>query len=384
MSFKEKNTKYNAFKNSNKNVVKYTLDSKHREKLSEFENTNIKLHKEKRKLNNLIKELNDINELPTTNYTNEIIEKKAKLKTEIEDLTLEINKINNNFYELNYFDNTIDLLLEYYNEPNIQNNDKKVITMNCLFNKNLQLNNTDKSKLYDKYMKIVHNQDVKKHRIILNINICNNCNVEKIIHLTEGNMICPSCGESEFILLDSDKPNFKDSVIENKTCAYKRINHLSEILNQFQAKESTDIDEDIYKTIKNELKIQRIYDYKTLDHKNMKKILKKLKLNKYYEHIHHIINHLNGIPPPCMTRIQEDKIKKIFKDIQKPFNVYRPKYRKNFLNYNYIIHKICELLEYDEFLPFFPLLKSRDKLEEQDHVWEKICNYNKYQFIPSI
>jgi hypothetical protein len=49
-----------------------------------------------------------------------------------------------------------------------------------------------------------------------------------------------------------------------------------------------------------------------------------------------------------------------------------------------VIHKICELSEYDEFLPFFPLLKSRINLEEQDLVWEQICKYKNYQFIPSI
>ena len=74
----------------------------------------------------------------------------------------------------------------------------------------------------------------------------------------------------------------------------------------------------------------------------------------------------------------------MFKEIQKPFQLYRPKKRKNFLNYNYIIHKICELLEYDEFLLFFPLLKSRINLEEQDLVWEQICKYKNYEFIPSI
>ena len=116
----------------------------------------------------------------------------------------------------------------------------------------------------------------------------------------------------------------------------------------------------------------------------MKKILKKLKLNKYYEHIHHIINNLNNMPPPTITREQEENIKKMFKEIQKPFTLYRPKKRKNFLNYNYIIHKICELYEYDEFLPFFPLLKSRINLEEQDLVWEKICKFKNYEFIPSI
>ena len=236
----------------------------------------------------------------------------------------------------------------------------------------------DKTKLYDKYMKIVHNVNIRKTKNNNIINICDKCKTEKILHSTDGYIICTSCGDSDMILLENDKSNYKD------LADYKRTNHLSEILNQFQAKESTEIDKEIYDRIKNELNIQRIYDYKTIDHKLMKKILKKLKLNKYYEHTHHIINNLNKLPPPTMTREQEENIKRIFRDIQKPFSIYKPKKRKNFLNYNYIIHKICELLEYDEFLQYFPLLKSRSNLEEQDIVWEKICMYNNYQFIQSI
>ena len=41
--------------------------------------------------------------------------------------------------------------------------------------------------------------------------------------------------------------------------------------------------------------------------------------------------------------------------------LFKPKNRKNFLNYSFVLHKFCELLELDQFLPFFPLLKSTYK-----------------------
>ena len=34
----------------------------------------------------------------------------------------------------------------------------------------------------------------------------------------------------------------------------------------------------------------------TLTNKKVREFLKKLKLNKYYEHVPHIINRLNGLP----------------------------------------------------------------------------------------
>lgn len=391
-SFKDKQIKYTTYINNNKNSVSTTLDIKHQEKVKEFELYDEQLKKKNNQYKKYLKQLDELNNIKSSDLTLEINQKKATLKDDIESIKFDINKLKNRTDEINYYEDTIDILLEYYNanNPNLYQVQapipmSTIIDINDIFKKKQNVNSsTDKSKLYDKYMKVVHNTNTKKIKNTFTVKNCSKCKVEKTVHLSDGLVICNQCGDTDTILLETDKPNYKEAVIETKVCAYKRSNHLSEILNQLQAKESTEIDEDIYSMIKEELKIQRIANYKLLDHKIMKKILKKLKLNKYYEHIHHIINNLNNLPPPSMTREQEENIKKTFKDIQKPFQIYRPKKRKNFLNYNYILHKICELYEYDDFLPYFPLLKSRTNLEEQDIVWEKICKYNNYQFIPSI
>jgi len=371
--FREKHTKYRTYINSNKNNAITTLDNKHNEKIVEFNNQNIILQKKKKKYNKLLKEYNNLPDDTTLKEMNNI-------ENEIKELDTRKN-------ELEYYENTMDILLNYYtNTSKTKTDNSTIIDINDLFKKKEIINQTvDKSKLYDKYMKIVHNVNTRKTKNVYIPKICNNCKVEKVLHINEGYLICTSCGDSEPILIESDKTNFKDSTnTETKASAYKRINHLSEILNQLQAKESTEIDPEVYIRIKAELQVQRIYDYSTLDHATIRKILKKLKLNKYYEHIYYIINNINGIPPPTISREQEENIKKIFKDIQKPFALYKPKKRKSLSNYNHIIYKICELLEYDDLLPLFPLLKSRKNLEERDILWEKICKYKNYQFIPSI
>ena len=122
----------------------------------------------------------------------------------------------------------------------------------------------------------------------------------------------------------------------------------------------------------------------TLTPPKLRKILKKLKLNKYYEHVPHIINRLNGVPAPVMDRKIEDKLRMMFKEIQGPFMKHCPKTRKNFLSYSYVLHKFVQLLELDEFLSCFTLLKSREKLHQQDLIWTKICKDLKWQFIPSL
>jgi hypothetical protein len=37
----------------------------------------------------------------------------------------------------------------------------------------------------------------------------------------------------------------------------------------------------------------------------------------------------------------------------------------------------------DNFLKYFPLLKSKEKLIEQDDIWKKICNELQWEFVPS-
>ena len=152
-------------------------------------------------------------------------------------------------------------------------------------------------------------------------------------------------------------------------------------LAQFQAKESTEIMPEILHKIRIEIKKARITKVQEINPKKMREFLKKLKLNKYYEHIPHIINRLNGVPPMVMSRDTEEKLRTMFKEIQAPFIKHCPKGRKNFLSYSYVLHKFVQLLGLDDFLVCFPLLKSREKLHAQDQIWEKICNELNWQFI---
>ena len=56
----------------------------------------------------------------------------------------------------------------------------------------------------------------------------------------------------------------------------------------------------------------------------------------------------------------------------------------NFLSYSYCLYKFCELLGEDSFMNQFPLLKSREKLYQQDCIWKKICNELKWEYIKTI
>ena len=56
---------------------------------------------------------------------------------------------------------------------------------------------------------------------------------------TDGICVCNNCSRSMKYLIENEKPSYKEPPKEVCFYAYKRINHLREILAQFQAKEST-------------------------------------------------------------------------------------------------------------------------------------------------
>jgi hypothetical protein len=213
---------------------------------------------------------------------------------------------------------------------------------------------------------------------------CEMCGNEMIMCLNEANLTCSKCGHQEFILVDSDKPSYKDPPREVCYYAYKKINHFNEWLAQFQAKESTEIPNEVYDEILVQLKKEKITDMSTLKHSKLREILRKMKYSRYYEHIPHIINRLNGQNAPFMSREDEEKLRHMFREIQPSFKKHCPKGRRNFLSYGYVLYKFCELLEMDEYLECFPLLKNRDKLYLQDKTWQKICSDLGWEFIRTV
>ena len=214
---------------------------------------------------------------------------------------------------------------------------------------------------------------------------CTHCgSAQRTVMLQDGYVFCNKCYTVEYILVDHDKPSYKDPPREVTFFAYKRINHFNEWLSQSQGKETTDIPEDVYDSILFEIKKQKITNMATLTRKKIKEILKKLRINKFYEHTNQIISRINGIPSQHMPPELEERLRHMFCQIQVPFLRHAPPNRKNFLSYSYVLHKMMQLLDKDEYLEAYGLLKSRDKLQAQDSIWKKICEDLGWTFYASL
>ena len=308
--------------------------------------------------------------------------------------------------EITYYENTANILFEYYDlienqesmaastvEPlKLKNTNQKSILEAFMVKEDPSMNDkiveensvtTNKSTLVEKYMLIMDSNYIKTASSPV-VGSCNTCNIELTIIIQEGMMICPACGYQELMLVEQNRPIYRQSNKEASNQSYKRVNHFNEWVSQIQGKESTEIPEEIFEKILSEIKKEQIKDTLKLSYNKMREILKKLKFNKYYEQIYYIIYRLNGISPPNFSPELEEKLRNMFKEIQGPFLKHCPDKRKNFLSYSYVLFKFCQLLEKDEYLKHFSLLKSREKLHVQDQIWRKICLEVRWEFIQSI
>jgi len=349
----------------------------HEKKLEHFES-------EKKKLNTYKLELEKC-KLDISTETN--LDKKIKLNKRIEELEYRIECISDDT-ELNEY------LLEFISTINQFDSDQKEI---CLFEDSSQKGvmdsfvnasiNTKKTELYNVYIQ-KFNPDLNPINISKNEKRkCKSCNKIETINFDHKSSteVCLNCGLTNDIIV-GDETNismYTENLEQVSVFNYKRNNHFQECLNQLQAKENTTI----IQKLAEEFKKYNIKDPKLFTPELVKVYLRKLEYNKYYEHIPTIINEFCGLPAPKLTPELEQQLKIMFDETQIPFEKYRLQIcpqRKNFLNYNYVFYKMLELLNKDEFLTCFPLLKSREKLYEHDLIWKGICNDLRWQFIPSI
>lgn len=352
-------------------MQKSTIELKHKDKINSFNEdylNNKNIIDKIEKLEFVIKEEKNLQDLLTLN--NELICLKADLKK---------NKTREN--EIEYLLNVVPILNKYTDDSAFSTESKG--KMNNFIT---QTKGKEKGALYNEFMNVIENKAIELTKKE-NVYICTDCKIPKVLSILESCTICPKCGTSDtYFDTGLNNLSYEQEINSegNITFAYKRINHFNEWLAQFQAKEAIEIPDQILIDLRNEFHKLKIKNVNEITKAKVKQCLKKLKYNKYYEHVTHITNLLTGIKPPSMSLALEEQLRNMFRDIQVPFEIHKPENRSNFLSYSYCLYKFCELLGYDDLLCHFPLLKSREKLHQQDKIWNGICQNLSWQYIATV
>lgn len=366
-----------------------TIDEKHAELMEKFakEETDV--------LPGLKQKKADLKQQLKTLKGRANIDKKMELSDELDRVRHEIKQIKE--AKNNYLLDNCSNIFQYFEErkkvssgDNNQNTAKVRSFFRIKSAANVEDDVSTSSKysasrsVYQDFWKNVGNEIYNIQDYMISTDVCTNCKQgELIIYEEDGVVMCNSCSQVLEYIIDSSKPSNKEMPNEVSYTAYIRLNHFKEILSQFQAKETTFIDPAIIEAIKQRIKKERIKDIQEIDNITMREILKRIRLNKYFEHIQYI-NSLLGIKPPTMCEELINTLCVLFIELQEPWALYCPQSRTNFFNYTYTLYQLCVLLDQKQYLPYIPMLKDLTKQKEQDMIWKKMCQHLDWMYFPTI
>ena len=371
-----------------------TLDEKHSEMVSQFSKNRAEI------VPKLREEIDELKlKLKTHKPNNKIGNKKnideyMDIKDAIQKNQQKIKSLEAE--EKNYYLDNSKYIFDYFEQKKDISSGSTKGNVNVLHSffkiKSLDPDNSDpqkynkSKKIYQAYWRNVTNDYVNINDYIVASDVCEFCKTgEMIPQDEEGILICnnPVCGKFISYIVDSAKPTNKEPPNEVSYTAYIRLNHFKEILSQFQAKETTQIPDEVIQAIKDRIKKERIQDYKEITYDKMREILRKLGFNKYFEHIQ-FINSIFGVKPPIMSEELHETLCVLFIEIQQPWALHCPPNRRNFFNYTYTLYQLCVLLDQTQYLPYIPMMKDREKQLDQDMIWKKVCMELDWEFFPTV
>lgn len=328
------------------------------------------------------------------------VEEMKNLRTELNTLTNEIKSLESN-EELSEFLLNVHYAYSSTSTPKstptstpIQNNEE---TNNINQFKSQHKKSSNKTGFLNELLATTGHgtrKTMTQQEMFMRSEYCPNCDkydMEKC--LLTSTMNCKECGYSSHnghlsALADQNKEFMDHSSLVSRY-RYKRKNYFEDHLNRFQSKENVTIPEELLKQIMRELHKRRINDVDKITYTLIKSILRQIRQTVYYDNIRKIICRLTGKRPQLLTTELEEKLKIMFDQMIVPFEKHKGmiKNRRNFFSYPYTIRKLLTIIAYQLDNPEikklkyeFKLPKSREKVLEQEKIFEKVCQELKWPF----
>jgi len=184
---------------------------------------------------------------------------------------------------------------------------------------------------------------------------------------------CQRCGRTTTFLDATSNLTAYGDEVEITNFSYKRVTHFQTQLLFAQGKESTRVPEDVIQTICQCLREKFGFsntDTITLeDVSKAMKVLKNMKLRKYYKCKVQILGRITGKPPLRMTSDQELRFQHYFQQLQPAVDKLNTD--DIVLPYRFCMHRIAQMMDLPEFERMFPLPKSAKKLKVFDLKFKK-------------
>ena len=180
--------------------------------------------------------------------------------------------------------------------------------------------------------------------------------------------VCTKCGLCEYypVYVASYNHTMQPS---RRKCIYERSDNFKVILNQFLYGGKKLVLDDVMETIRDEIHDETniLYNYTIpITIPILECILKRNELTMYKDSIYFIFFKLSGGSFPHITAKEYNTILSVFNVVNRiqTYDKYRPKGRRSFLNYSFVLKKPLIMLERVECAKCMPQLKTHSKQKE--------------------
>ena len=203
---------------------------------------------------------------------------------------------------------------------------------------------------------------------------CMDCKLRKIVDYERSTLVCTKCGVFEYYPVHVQSYNHTMRYSRRK-CIYKRYDNFKFILNQFLYGGKRVVPDDVMKKIRDEIHDETniLYNYTIpITIPILECILKRNELTRYKDSIYFIYFKLSGVPFPHINTKEYNMMLKVFDVVSTIYDKYKPKGRKSFLNYSFVLKQILIVLGKNDYAKYIPQLKTHSKQKELERVWELI------------
>lgn len=208
--------------------------------------------------------------------------------------------------------------------------------------------------------------------------VCTNCNNAKdFIHYDENLVICLRCNVEIYTLNTSSINDISRINISNKY-VYDRKVHFKDCLEQYQAKQNTNINPQVYENIERELVNNGILKpkgvesqgerFKNITRQHVIYFLKLLGYTKYYEDVILIHYILTGQQPDNIEHLESKLIDDFNLLIETYDKLYSNIKRKNFISSQYVLFQLLRKHNYPCKKDDFAVLKTMERKDCHDEI----------------
>ena len=208
-----------------------------------------------------------------------------------------------------------------------------------------------------------------------NYDFCVACNKEMLLDSQKSILVCTKCSLCEYYPVYVTSYNHSMKPLRRK-CIYKKSNNFKAILNQFFFGGKQLVPDDVMKAIRNEIhnRDNILYNYEILlTIPILECILKRNEMVKYKNSINYVFFKLNNQPFPYITTKEYNLILNVFHVMSTIYHKYKPKGRKSFLNYPFVLKQILIIIGKVEYSKYIPQLKTHSKQKELERAWKLIA-----------